>query len=103
MLKNTTPYQRSLYKDFLVAEFRVSTTFGDSSQLIQVFTYPDGRIQKIRSVEFVKILEMATYLAAHLLPMLCLGVKTFYSSLFLIYIFISRLPNTYHLIDLFNY
>ncbi len=53
-LRDTTPYQRYLYKEHLHAEFMVNMSQNDPAKITQEFEYPNGIVREIKSEYLLK-------------------------------------------------
>ena len=52
--RDTTPYQRYLYKEHLHAEFMVNMSQNDPAKITQEFQYPNGNIREVKSEYLLK-------------------------------------------------
>jgi type IV conjugative transfer system coupling protein TraD len=52
--KQTTPYQRYLYKEMLAAEWRVNMSQNDTSKAVQEFEFENGVIREVKSEALLK-------------------------------------------------
>lgn len=61
--KQTTPYQRYLYKEYLYAEFMVNMSQNDPSRITQEFQYQNGDIREVKSEAILKSPQILSHIA----------------------------------------
>src|SRR5690606_30304270 len=54
LFKETTSYQRTLYKEHLHAEFMVNMSQNDPAKITQEFQYPNGNVREVKSEYLLK-------------------------------------------------